>query len=468
MPVVDFSRWTFVRATPGGDVRSTYHLTADALEFDSDSLFDGGHLSVPWSAIVEAGTTTLDMPVGRGAPDLGRFVPAKLEWLIASRSNAVTKPFMSPLPAPPDRDALIASVRDRLGTRWAGENIPLADARKRFGMPSGGGLLKTVGMIVGFLALLVLLIILLGWLLTILMLPAGFALGAWLFRAGLSGLRDAIAVSNTPTARVGSAAIGLVELEGLAKTVHPSPAAVTGRPSVWWDVVVEAWSPDDDKRGGGTWQQLAARHGGTMDALEVEDPTGRVSVWLKDADLLLTEDSWQGGKDPPLPSTGAAFMEGLGFPWRGNLRVRETRLEVDASVYVLGTLDERRTISGHSEGGMVARIATLLRTGQWRNSLVRMLPRWLGQLVVVLFGFLGIVLGVGRGGERVKGSQDSAPPDISPDAVLVWKGRAGRPFIVSNGREAQALSRLRSRSLFRCAAGIGVLCYCTYQLFLLF
>lgn len=467
MPLVESRHWTFVRATPGGDVRSTYHLTADALEFDSDSVFDGGHVSVPWIAIVEAGTATLDMPVGRGAPDLGRFVPTTLEWLIASRSDAVTKPFMSALPAPPDRDALIASVRDRLGTRWAGENIPFADARKRFGMTSGGQTLKAVGIIVGVLALLPLLIILLGWLLTILLLPAGFALGAWLLRAGLSGCRDASAVANTPTARVSSAAIGLVEIEGLAKTVHPTPAAVTGRPSVWWDVTVEAWSLDGDKRSG-AWHQLAARHGGTMDALEVEDPTGRVPVWLKDADLLLTEDRWEAGKDPPLPPTGTAFMEGLGFPWGGGLRVRETRLEVDAPVYVLGTLDARRSISGGGEGGMVARIATWLRTDQWRNSFIRMLPRWLGQLVAVLFGFLSIVFGVGRGGERVKGPQDSAPPDLSPDAVLVWKGRAGRPFIVSRGREIEALSQLRARSLYRCVAGIGVLCYCVYQLFQLF
>ncbi len=467
MSLVEPRRWTFTVNTPAGDVRSTYQLTPDALDFDSDALWDGGDVSVPWSAIVEAGTSVLDMPVGRGAPDLGRFVPRKLEWLIASRSDADRKPFMRPLPPAPDRDALIAGVRDCLGSRWIGESIPLIDARKRFGLPSGGEYLKVAGIVVGVIALLALVLILLALLLSpIFLFPAGFALGAWLFRAGLSGLRDALSVANMPTARVSSAAIGLVELEGLAKTAHPSPAAVTGRPSVWWDVTVEAWSRDNDGRGG-NWRQLAARHGGTMDVLEVEDQTGRLPVWLKDADLLLTEDCWEAGKDL-LPSPGAAFMEGLGFPWRAGLRVRETRLDVDANVYILGTLDERRTLSVGGEDGTFARIAALIRTGQWRNDLIRMLPRWLGLLVAVLWGFLSIVLGVGRGGERVKGPEDSVPPDIPPGAVLVWKGRAGRPFIVSSGREAQALSQLRSRSLFRCAAGIGVLCYCLYQLFQLF
>ena len=204
--------------------------------------------------------------------------------------------------------------------RWVGEGIPFADARTRFELPSGGENLKAAGIVVGVLALLFLLLILLIVLLSpVFLFPAGFALGAWLFRSGLSGLRDAISVANTPTARVSSAAIGLVELEGLAKTAHPSPAAVTGRPSVWWDVAVDAWSADNRRAAAGS--QLAARHGGTIDTLEVEDQTGRVPVWLKDADLLLTADSWEAGKDR-LPAPGDALLDDLGFPWRGNTAAR--------------------------------------------------------------------------------------------------------------------------------------------------
>ena len=460
-------RWTFILPTPGGNVNCTYHLTPDALEFDSDSVWDGGHQSVEWSAIAEAGTAALAMPVGRGAPDLGRFVPAKLEWLIASRVAASGKPLVCPLPPAPHREALVAGVRDRLGARWVGEGIPFVEARTRFKLPSGGQNLKAAGIVVGVLALLFLLLILLIVLLSpIFLFPAGFAFGAWLFRGGLSGLRDAISVANTPTARVSSAAIGLVELEGRAKTAQPSPAAVSGRPSVWWDVGIDVYS---DNRESGGWHQMAARHGGTIDTVDVEDQTGRVTVWLKDAQLLLTADTWETGKDQ-LPAPGDALLDTLGFPWRGGsrLRVRETRLEVDAPVYVLGTLDERRTIPDADEGGMLTRIRALIRTGQWRDALIRVLPRWLGLLVAVLLGFLSILFGVGRGGERPTESPDSVPPDLPPTAVLVWKGRAGRPFIVSNAREGQALAQLRTQSLYRAAAGIGILCYCVYELFQLF
>jgi hypothetical protein len=462
VPAVDPHRWTFTIPNPAGDVHVTYQLTPDGLAFDSDALWNGGKVALPWSAIVEAGTTLLGMPVGRGAPDLGRYVPAKLEWLVASRSDATGAPFMGHLPPPPDREALIAAVRERVGARWVGEGIPFVEAQKRFGMPTGGENLKAAGMVVGVLALLALLLVVMVILLSpIFLFPAGFIVGGWLFRSGLTGYRDAIAIANTPTSRVASAAIGLVELEGLAKTAQPSPAAVSGRPSVFWDVAVETYSRSRDSGG---WHQMAARHGGTIDLLHLEDQTGRVPVWLKDAHLLLTEESWEAGKND-MPARGVALLDELGFPWgSGNrLRVRETRLEVDAPVYVIGTLDERRTIPGPGELGLVAKALSQYRSGQWRTSLIRMLPPFLGRLVAVLFGFLSILFGVGRGGERPKEGPEPAPPDLPPDAVLVWKGTAGRPFLVSNRQETQAVEQLRTRSLYKTGAGIAIVCYFLYE-----
>jgi hypothetical protein len=137
-------------------------------------------------------------------------------------------------------------------------------------------------------------------------------------------------------------------------------------------------------------------------------------------------------------------------------------------VYVLGTLDERRTVPGPGERGMIATIVSQFRTGQWRASLIRVLPPFLGQLVAVLFGFLSIVLGVGRGGERPPEGPEPTPPDLPSDAVLVWKGLAGRPFIVSNRRETTALSELRTRSLYKAAAGIAIVCYFLYETLQLF
>jgi hypothetical protein len=462
---VDPERWSFIIPNPAGDVHVTYQLTPDALAFDSDALWNGGQVAVPWTAILEAGTTTLGMPVGRGAPDLGRYVPAKLEWLVASRRDKTGAPFMGHLPPSPDREALIAAVRMQVGGRWIGESIPFVEAQKRFGLPSGGSEnLKAAGIVIGVLALLALLLVVMVILLSpIFLFPAGFIFGGWLFRSGLSGYRDAIAIANTPTSRVASAAIGLVELEGRATAAQPTRAPVTGRPSVFWDFGVDAYSSNDDSSG---WSQLAARHGGAIDVLHLEDQTGRVPVWLKDADMLLATDSWEMGKDQ-LPAAGVAFLDDLGFPWNAGdrtLRVRETRLEVDSPVYVIGTLGERRTLPAPGERGMVATVVSQFRTGQWRTSLIRMLPPVLGRLVAVLFGFLSIVLGVGRGGERPTEGPEPKPPDLPPDAVLVWKGSAGRPFIVSNRHETQAVEQLRTRSLYKAGGGIVIVCYVLYEL----
>lgn len=53
-------------------------------------------------------------------------------------------------------------------------------------------------------------------------------------------------------------------------------------------------------------------------------------------------------------------------------------------------------------------------------------------------------------------------------AVVVWKGRAGRAFIVSDQRETAALGDLRKRSLWLVAGGVALLCYGLYEVIQLF
>jgi len=55
-----------------------------------------------------------------------------------------------------------------------------------------------------------------------------------------------------------------------------------------------------------------------------------------------------------------------------------------------------------------------------------------------------------------------------PEAVLVWKGRQGRGFIVSDRRETGALAHLRKRSLGLIAGGVAVLCFGLYEVIQLF
>lgn len=448
--------------TPIGDVRSSYEITDDALRYESDTPLAGGPQVLTWDSVQEGGTSAMPGMGGRGTPDLPRWVPREMEWLMIRRGGE--RSFMGALPQGPTRDAIVAAVRARLGGRWIGERVPLQDASKQVGGDTHWSGFKVAGIVIAVLVLLVVLLLVFSVLASILLIPAGFVFGGWLFRRGLMGLRDGITVANTPTAKVSSAAVGLVELEGRAVTTAPSPAGITGRPTVWWDVSVELWYEDGNR--GGKWRQVAARHGGTINVIEIEDDSGRLPVWLKDADLVLGTDTWQSGKDD-LPDSGRALLDALGFPWGSNrkIRVHEQRLEANGTVYVLGTLDEASRLPEEAPAGGLARMWYLAQIGEWRRAVLEVVPAPARTIVAVLIGFLDMLLGIGRGGERQRRAESATPPSLPANAMIVWKGRSGRPFLVSDRPERAALAALRKRSLWQAGIGIGVLCFTLYHLF---
>jgi hypothetical protein len=323
---------------------------------------------------------------------------------------------------------------------------------------SGNGL-KLAFVIGTAFVLIIGFVILLG----VVLLPALIALGFWCFYKGIVGLRDALAIANTPTAKVSSAAMGLVELEGRAVTQRPTPAVITGTPCVWWDVQVEVWQKRSSGRHkGGHWVQVLSRGAGHVDTLWLEDSTGRMPVWLHRADLLLSEDVWEKGKNE-LPPGGIQLLAGTPFDWNSTkrVRVREQRMEANGQVYVLGTLDEAHRLKSMGDERTFERWTHWLRSGEWRKWLVESLPQLLRGPMLVAIGYMELLSATGSGKQPV---QAASPPNLEPTAVVVWKGRAGRPLIVSNQREQAATSQLRKRSLWYIAGGIAMLCWILYEL----
>lgn len=461
-------RWSFKAPTPLGLTQSSYQFADDGLHFTSDDPLRGGEV-LPWASIQQGCTAAMAGMGGRGAPDLPNWVPSQMEWLLLSRTDGVGKAFMRLLPQGGDRDAVVAALQARLGARWAGTRLPLKEAQAKLGInegPASG--IKAVGLIAAVMACLVALLFLIGVLAhPLVFTPLGFLVGGWICRDGLAGLRDAIALANTPTAKTRSAAIGLVELEGRAITDHPSPAGITGRPSVWWDVSVWVWSIDSDKNG--SWQQVAARYGGNSNHVRLEDDTGQMQIWLEDATILVSGRRWESEKDE-LPAPGLALLDEMGFPWAGNKRIRvvEKCLEANGSLYVLGTLDERRRVRAFSQMQGLDRWRYLLRSGEWRRALVTAVPAVPAaarMVVAVLIAYIDMMTSIGRGGKRPsQGAAQGEPPAIDPAAVLVWKGLSGRPFVVSNLPETAALTGLRRRSLVTVVFGGAILCFTLYQL----
>jgi hypothetical protein len=320
--------------------------------------------------------------------------------------------------------------------------------------------LKLALLIATVFALLIVFVILLGFLLV----PALIAAGFWCFRKGIIGLRDALAIANTPTAKVSSAAMGLVELEGRALTQRPTCAAVTGIPCVWWDVRVEVWEKQSSGRHRGSrWVDVMARGAGHTDTLWLEDSTGRMPVWLRDADVLLSEDVWESGKNE-LPAAGIELLAGTPYEWHGKkrVRVREQRMEANGQVYVLGTLDEARCLTDSVDERALERWTRWIRSGEWRKKLVESMPSFLRGPMMVAIAYVELLCATGHGKERAQVSD--SPPNLAATAVVVWKGRGGRPLIVSNQRERGAASQLRKRSLWYIGTGIALLCWILYEI----
>jgi hypothetical protein len=75
------------------------------------------------------------------------------------------------------------------------------------------------------------------------------------------------------------------------------------------------------------------------------------------------------------------------------------------------------------------------------------MPALLRGPMLVAIGYIELLCGTGDGKER-----DMSPPNLEDTAVVVWKGRSGRPLLVSNQSEKRAASQLRKRSLGTSAA----------------
>lgn len=243
-------------------------------------------------------------------------------------------------------------------------------------------------------------------------------------------------------------------------------AAVSGCPSVWWDVDVDAWHRD--RRGKSRWYQVLAEHGGNGQ-LALEDDTGRVAVWLRGAELLLETHTWESGKDV-LPAYGIGLLHRAGLVWDGGrrLRVRERRMEAGGPLYVLGTLDEARRLARAGELRGLARLVHAIRSGSWRDAVVGAAPGPMRGPLLVALSYFGMFLSLNAHGHREQRLQDVPLPALPADAVLVWKGRQGRGFIVANQRESAAITALRKRALGTGAAGVIVLCFALYQVLQLF
>lgn len=457
------SRWEYTRPTPLGEEHACYEFTSRQFRFDTDAVLGPGEVVIDWDEISEAATAMLDpsQATGGDGVDWMPWNPMRLEWLLVSRRGDTGRAFMQPLPNGDTRAEIVAQLRDRLGARFVGERQRLESTQQRFRIGGKGEALRAAAMVVVVLAMLAGLLMLLAALLSLPFLDASVTLvfGAWLLAGAVRRGRDVMALSGSRPVPLSAASPGTVALAGRASTMSPVLSGVSGEPSVWWDVGIDVWQERDGDDEASDWVQIAARHGGRTDALLFEDATGRVPVWLRDADLYLAEHTWESGKDA-LPAPGHALLDAAGLGWDGHrIRVREQRMAVGSPLHVLGTLGRGADLLASGADHGVAAHLRWLRTGAWRSDVVRRFPPLLRMPLAVTIGYVGMLAKLGMGGARAVDPEDAARPPVGAEAPVLWKGRHRRAFVIADRAPRQARSGLMKQALVRASVGGPLLAY---------
>jgi hypothetical protein len=408
-------------------------------------------LQIRWADITAAGTAILDLsPEAAAIPTAATYLNRTEMFAVAYRdSGGRTQEASFPLPSGEDGNAFLAEARSQLGARWVGENIPYAAISQHLGVARPYHKIKIWLFILGVAIVAALALLAGGFVLGLLLNPyvlsaCLFAIGALLFRHGFIEYRNRLTVKNTPTAQASSAAVGLAELFGCARGGTPTLAPISGKPSIFWSVLIRQNSRV--QRGKGEWHVIAKRGSEPLELLELEDETGRIPVWCHGAELLLGSEQWRSKKDK-LPEGGKKLLDELGRKWplpsdANQMEITEKRLEEGGPLYVMGTLSERRRIPSPAQ-----RSRPIIESRKSLSAipgLARiMLTQWMRN--------------------KMSGG-NATPPDLEPHRVLVWKGDSSRPFIISNKAERATLTALTKRIWRFLLLGGGLMAYALYGL----
>ncbi len=141
-------------------------------------------------------------------------------------------------------------------------------------------------------------------------------------------------VEDLPTSKVAGVALGATELCGVVICDDPVVSPHGARDCAYWEQVVyeEQTDSDGDRR----WKEVERRSGGRKQ-FHLEDETGSIRVWTRDAEMKLPLEY-----DGPMSTRSASLGDGVlavALAARGGYsrrRVKEYVLPVGAEVYVLG------------------------------------------------------------------------------------------------------------------------------------
>jgi len=166
---------------------------------------------------------------------------------------------------------------------------------------------------------------------------AAVGFGAYAFVQGFHAMRIQRVIMDTPTAKLRSLAMGLVEVEGRVQARSRVTAPFTTRPCAWWQVELQTLSQSN--RGLKEWNTVYKEQSGNP--FYLEDGTGTAMVYPQGADIragdLVQEETHGLGVPEPYASFMADRQLGMRHVWSmGAMRFRERIVDEGCAVFVLG------------------------------------------------------------------------------------------------------------------------------------
>jgi hypothetical protein len=202
--------------------------------------------------------------------------------------------------------------------------------------------------------------------------------GLYFFFQGFRLLARKRILLNTPTSRIRSAALGLVEVSGKATGPHTMPAPITGKPCFLYRTV--AWQQRARKKQ--EWEKIADE---TLNLpFFVDDSTGKLLIEPLGADLDLHRDfreeydasffvSSVVSNDTAISPRVSVFLARHGITAGRRLRIEEHAIKPNDALFIAGTLAENpgiqlRPFAPHSEPLAHAADANSSPTNGTRNN----------------------------------------------------------------------------------------------------
>jgi hypothetical protein len=164
--------------------------------------------------------------------------------------------------------------------------------------------------------------------------------GLYFFFTGFRLLARKRLLLSTPTSKIRSAALGLVEVNGVVAGPYTIPAPITGQPCFLYHTT--AWQQPGDKKG--EWQKVADE---TLHLpFFIDDATGQLLIEPLGADLDLHRDFREEygatffSSQADVPPRVSAFLLRHGIVPARRLRIEERSIKPQDLLFIAGTLTE--------------------------------------------------------------------------------------------------------------------------------